>query len=307
VTTRAPTNLPASVRDRLRNVAKRRGEELQTTLTRYGVERLLYRLSQSDVRDRFILKGAVLFEVWDAGRRRPTRDVDFLGYGPSEPERIARIFRSLCHIDVESDGLIFHAETVRAEPIRETQDYGGIRVTLRATLGTARIPLQIDIGFGDVVTPEAETVAFPTLLTFPAPTVRAYPAETVIAETYQAMTTLGIINTRMKDFYDVYLLSDEHAFDGATLVAAISATFARRDTVLPVEPPVALTRLFGDDAAKATQWRAFLNRSRLVDTPAELGAITDRLHDFLWPLTNAARGAEPFAAAWLPGIGWTPS
>lgn len=299
------TNLPASVRHRLLNLAKSRGDELQTILTRYGVERLLYRLGQSDTRDRLVLKGAVLFYLWEGGPRRPTRDVDFLGYGDAAPEKIADLFRTLCRVGVEPDGLVFHDETVSAEEIRDTHDYGGVRVTLIATLGNARIPLQIDIGFGDAVTPGTETAAFPTLLDFPAPRIRVYPPETVIAEKYHAMVSLGIVNTRMKDFYDIYALAEEHAFDGATIAAAITATFARRGTPLPTEPPIALTRSFGDDAVKRVQWRAFLTRGRLSDVPADLGTVTDRVREFLWPPSDAAREMRQFSAAWLPAIGWS--
>ncbi|MBK5186635.1 MAG: nucleotidyl transferase AbiEii/AbiGii toxin family protein [Gemmatimonadaceae bacterium] len=179
------------------------------------------------------------------------------------------------------------------------------RFGLMATLGNARIPLQVEIGFGDAVTPGVETVAFPTLLDFPAPTIRVHPPETVIAEKYQAMVSLGMVNTCMKDFYDLRALSADHGFDGATLVATIAATFARRDTPLPPEPPVALTRVFGGDRTKQAQWRAFLARGRLTDGSSELGTVTDRLRDFLWPPTEAARESRDFPAAWLPSIGWT--
>jgi predicted nucleotidyltransferase component of viral defense system len=300
----SPANLPASVRHRLLNLAKSRGEELQAVLTQYGIERLLYRLAHSDVKNRFVLKGAMLFQIWEGGARRPTRDVDFLGYGDASAEGVVETFRSLCRIEVQADGLIFHEASVRAEAIRDMQDYGGVRLTLTAMLGTARIPLQVDVGFGDAVTPGVETATFPTLLDFPAPTIRVYPPETVIAEKYQAMVSLGIVNTRMKDFYDVNALAEDHAFDGATLASAIVATFARRDTPLPSEPPVALTQVFGDDRAKQGQWRAFRTRSRLSDAPPELATVTERLRAFLWPPTEAARNSQLFDSAWLPSIGW---
>lgn len=305
MTRELPTNLPASVRQRLLNFAKSHHEELQTVLTRYAVERLLYRLGRSADRDRLVLKGAVLFYVWEGELRRPTRDVDFLGYGDATPETVAELFHALCRVEVEPDGLIFHDDSIRAEAIRDAHDYGGVRVTLMAMLGNARIPLQIDIGFGDAVTPGAETAAFPPLLDFPAPRIRVYTPETVIAEKYQAMVSFGIVNTRMKDFYDVYALTAAHAFDGATIAAAIAATFARRGTLLPPKPPVALTHSFGDDAAKRTQWRALLTRSRLSDVPDDLGAVTDRMRQFLWPPTEAAREGRQFLAAWLPAIGWS--
>jgi len=294
------------VRQRLLNLAKTQCQEPQPLLTRYGIERLLYRLGQSDVSQRLVLKGALLFYVWEGTLRRPTRDVDFLGFGDAEPERVTQLFRKLCRTEVEADGVVFHEDSVRAEAIRDVHNYGGVLFRLMATLGTAKIPLQIDVGFGDAVTPGVETMTFPTLLEFPPPTILVYPPETVIAEKYQAMTSLGIGNTRMKDFYDIYELSEEHAFDGDTLASAIAATFARRGTALPIEPPVALTRVFGDDAVKQTQWRAFLTRNRLTAAATELDVITDRLHAFLWTPSSAARDARRVDGAWLPAVGWHP-
>lgn len=224
-------------------------------LTRYGVERLLYRLGRTSSGERFVLKGAVLFYLWDGAPHRPTRDVDFLAYGDVSHDAIMATFRVVCSADVEPDGLAFHADSIRVEPIRDQQEYGGIRVTLVAMLGTARIPLQIDIGVGDAVTPDPRVATFPTLLDLPAPRVRAYPAETVIAEKFQAMVALGIANTRMKDFYDVWLLSEKHQFDGVTLASAIAATFARRGTPLPADTPLALSEHFAHDQAKQAQWQ----------------------------------------------------
>jgi predicted nucleotidyltransferase component of viral defense system len=301
----SPTNLPASIRQRLLNIARQRGDELQSVLLRYGVERLLYRLSRSDERRRLVLKGAALFYVWEGGLRRPTRDVDFLGFGDESPQALADVFSSLCVADVTPDGLTFHAASVRAEAIRATQEYGGVRVSLSATLAGARIPLSIDIGFGDVVTPRVETATFPPLLDLPPPRIRVYPPETVIAEKYEAMVSLGIVNTRMKDLYDVWILSEDHAFDGAMLSTAIAATFARRRTPIPGEVPVALSALFGRAAGKQGQWAAFLNRSRLIDAPSDLATVSERLGAFLWPVTKAATDAHAFTGVWLPEIGWS--
>ncbi len=220
-----PTDLAASVRERLRQLAGGRGQELQLVLTRYGVERLLYRLSRTPAAERFILKGAVLFYIWEGEIPRPTRDVDFLGYGDASPTAVAAVFREVCGATVEPDGLSFMSSSVRAAQIRDRQEYGGVRVRLTAMLGRARVPLQIDVGFGDAVTPRAEVATFPALLDFPAPQVRAYPAASVVAEKFQAMVALGIANTRMKDFYDLYRLSETQDFDGETLAAAIRATF----------------------------------------------------------------------------------
>lgn len=301
-----PADLAASVRQRLLNLAKTRGEELQLVLTRYGVERLLYRLGHTSTGERFVLKGAVLFYLWNGAPHRPTRDVDFLAYGDVSDDAIVAAFRAVCSAEVEPDGLTFHADSIRVDPIRDRQEYGGIRVTLVAMLGTARIPLQVDIGIGDAVTPDARMATFPTLLDFPAPRVRAYPAETVVAEKFHAMVALGIANTRMKDFFDLWLLSATHRFDGATLAAAIAATFARRGTSLPETRPLALTDDFALDPAKQAQWRAFVERARLRNAPTDLAVVIQRIDTFVLPAARGATGAEPFSASWIPAGEWTP-
>jgi predicted nucleotidyltransferase component of viral defense system len=300
-----PRNLPASVHDRLLNLAHSRREELQTVLTRYAVERLLYRLSRSNAKERFVLKGAVLFYLWEGDLHRPTRDVDFLGFGDPTIASVTEELRGVCTTVVEDDGLVFLGETIRAQEIREQQDYGGIRVMLTARLGGARIPVQIDVGFGDAIVPGIESATFPTLLDFPAPDLRVYPPETVVAEKLQAMISLGLFNTRMKDFYDLFVLSNRHAFDGATLASAIKATFTRRQTSLPAAVPVTLTAAFAEDAEKQTQWRAFLGRTRLDDAPNDLSELIDSLREFLWPPTAAAANGSAFGSSWLPEIGWT--
>jgi len=222
-----------SVRDRLLQLARRRGEDFQLILTRYGLERLLYRLSQSEYRDRFILNGAVLFTLWDDQPNRATRDVDFLGFGDSDEDAVRDAFRALCKTAVADDGLVLHVDSVRVDPIRDVTEYGGMRVTLLGELAGARIPIQADIGFGDAVTPEPERIEYPTLLGSPAPLLRAYPRETVVAEKYQALVHLGMANSRMKDFYDLWVMTQRFEFDGATLSEAISNTFARRETQSP--------------------------------------------------------------------------
>lgn len=302
-----PADLAASVRQRLLNVAKANREELQLVLTRYGVERLLYRLGRTPAAERFVLKGAVLFYVWEGHPHRPTRDVDFLGYGDASTDAVAGVFRAVCDANAEPDGLTFLAESVATEPIRDAQEYGGVRLTLVAMLGSARIPLQIDVGFGDAVTPAAELAEFPTLLDFPAPRVRAYPAETVVAEKLQAMVALGIANTRMKDFYDVWVLSERRRFEGQQLAEAIAATFARRGTPLPSADalPLALTEMFGRDADKQRQWRAFLMRGRLRDAPADLQTVVERIAGLVVPPASGARRGEEFRSIWSPGSGWT--
>jgi predicted nucleotidyltransferase component of viral defense system len=304
VTRERPTDLAASVRARLRTVAAKRGQELQLVLTRYGVERLLYRMSRIPAGERFVLKGAALFYIWEGEIPRPTRDVDFLGYGDSSPQAIADVFRNVCSAAVEPDGLSFVASTVRAAPIRDRQEYGGVRVKLTVMLRRARIPLQVDVGFGDAVTPRAAVVAFPALLDFPAPHVRAYPAASVVAEKFQAIIALGRANSRMKDFYDLFRLSATQEFDGQTLTAAMGATFERRGTAIPSEVPLPLSEAFADEPAQQAQWRAFLRRGRLATAPASLSAVNERLATFLLPPAQAAAARQPFGLLWKGARWW---
>jgi predicted nucleotidyltransferase component of viral defense system len=220
-----PKNLPASVRQKLANLARERNVDFGLILVKYGLERILFRLSRSRHHDDFILKGALLFELWTEQRYRPTRDADFLARGDSAPERFAHFFRELCVLEVEEDGLRFDAGTVEAERISKDADYEGVRVTFVAYLERAKIPIQIDIGFGDIVTPAPSRTDYPTLLEFPGPRLLAYPKETVVAEKLEALVKLGIANTRMKDFYDLEMLSRIFAFEGKILAQAIQNTF----------------------------------------------------------------------------------
>lgn len=298
------SNIAASVRQRLLNRIRETGEDANLTWSRYAIERLLYRLSVSDYGRGFVLKGAVLFTVWTGEPHRPTVDVDLLGYGEDSGEHLEAVFRSVCRVAVEPDGLRFDVDTVTAEPIRENQEYGGQRVTMTAFLGKARIPVRVDVAFGDVVTPPAEEITYPTLLDFPAPRLRACPRETVVAEKLHAMVVLGIANSRMKDFYDVYVLAQSFAFDGATLGPAVRATFERRATSLPAELPLALTEEFSRDATKQTQWRAFLRRSGVGGVPEDLADVVASVGTFLGPILRALSAGEPFSRNWTPPGPW---
>lgn len=272
------SDMAQSVAQRLLNFSKSNNEEYNFILARYGVERLLYRLSQSPIGRRFVLKGATLFLVWFGHTFRTTRDVDLLGVGASDLESILQLFRELCTADtVNVDGLVFRSETVRASRIKEDQDYEGVRVHLRALLGKARIDLQVDIGFGDAITPEAEHVRFPTLLDGPAPSLLAYPPYTAIAEKFQAMVALDMANSRMKDFYDICVLFRSTTLDVDILATAISRTFARRNMALPQKMPVALTHEFFEDPLKQIQWNAFVKKNRLILPMGELPEVVKEL------------------------------
>lgn len=297
-------NVAASVRTRLTDLARHQNEDFQFVLTRYAIERVLFRLTQTIHATEFILKGAMLFRLWINESHRPTRDVDLLGRGDPSPERLAAIFQEVCSVSVTDDGLTLDPTTVTAERIKEDQEYEGVRITFVAQLGQARIDVQVDVGFGDAVNPKPIQVRYPSLLDLPAPELLAYPQETVVAEKFQAMVSLGIANSRMKDFFDVWLLARSFPFDGADLADAIRATFARRKTALPATPPLALTTEFGNDAKKVTQWRAFLNRSKLGEGKVELVEVCQFLSTFLMPPTEAIARGMVFDHNWPVGGPW---
>lgn len=300
-----PKNLAASVGNRLKKIARDSGGDAMRVLIRYANERFLYRLSQSAHRERFVLKGATLFTVWADAPHRPTRDLDFLTHGNNTPEAMLVVFQNACQTVVEEDGLFFPPEAVKVETRRGEEAYPSLHVDVIATLGSARIPVQIDLGFGDAVTPPPAEVEIPVLLPdFPKPRLWAYPRETVVAEKLEVMVSLGITNSRMKDYYDLWYLSQNFAFVGETLAAAVKATLTRRGTVLVEGVPLALTDSFAANVAKQAQWTAFLRRSGLADTNLDLATVTTILREFLVPVLQAARASATFTVAWPPGGPW---
>jgi predicted nucleotidyltransferase component of viral defense system len=293
-------NSAASVRARLLNLSKQTGEDFQALLNRYAIERFLYRLGASDQSDEFILKGAMLFVVWQGNLHRPTKDLDLLGFGDSTPEAVADRIRAVVRIPSD-DGILFDASSIEAAVIREDAEYEGVRVKLSASLKQARIRLQLDIGFGDVVEPAPARTAYPAILSHvEPPTLRIYPPETVIAEKLQSMVVLDIRNSRMKDFYDLWYLSRHWPFQLAVLRRAVASTFERRRTEVPVGIPFALTEEFLTDEGKRQQWVAFVRRLNLpADTP-DLHALGQELALFVHPIFAA--GKEE--ATWQPGGSW---
>ena len=278
-------NLGASVRARLLKLSKANGQSFDLVLTRFALERLLFRLSQSPHADRFVLKGAMLMMSWFDDPHRGTRDLDLLGFGDPSEDAMLTTFRNILSQDVE-DGVVFDPETLRVDRIREELDYGGLRLRAIASIGGARINLTIDIGFGDALEPEAEVVDYPVMLDLPAPRLRAYARETVIAEKFQAMVALGRANSRMKDFYDVWILSRSFSFEDDRLARAIAATFVRRKTAIPSELPDALTPAFASDEQKQRQWEAFVEDVASVSAP--LTQIVSELAEFLMPHAEMA-------------------
>lgn len=283
---------------RLLALAKRRGDDHGLLLHQFGLERLLARLSASAHAERFVLKGAQLFALWYEVPHRPTRDADLLGLGPFDEAALVTVFREIAALD-HRDGIVFDPDSVQAQAIRGNDGYGGTRITLRGRIASARCALQIDVGLGDAVTPAPVVLTCPTLLEgFPAPVLRTYPVHAVIAEKYHAMVLLGLANSRMKDFFDLSVIARRTELDGATLAAAIAATFLRRRTALPEERPIALTSAFGADGKKRQQWQAFLRKNRLqAEHLAEVVALLEAL---LWPPTQVACAGSPATATWDP-------
>jgi predicted nucleotidyltransferase component of viral defense system len=274
----------ASVRQRLLNLAKARGEPLDLLLTRYTLERLLHRLSLSPHRDRFVLKGAMLLTTWFDEPHRATRDLDLLGFGDPADDALLAVFREVMAISVD-DGLSFNLDALSIAPIREDNDYGGSRLCTTANVAGARVTVVIDIGFGDAVEPAADLIDLPVLLDLPAPRLRAYPRETVVAEKLHAMVVLGLANSRMKDYFDLWMLLATFEFDPLHLQQAVHATFKRRGTPVPDHVPVGLSEAFSADPRKQQQWSAFVRNlskeaPRLVDV---VTSLRGRLSDLFGP------------------------
>jgi predicted nucleotidyltransferase component of viral defense system len=306
VTHPAPKNIPASIREKLRKIARERNSDFGLILVKYGLERILFRLSRSAYRDIFVLKGALLFELWTDQRYRPTRDADFLARGDNSSERFVRIFRELCTMETELDGLRFDPDSIAAERITEDADYEGVRVMFTGYLERAKIPIQIDLGFGDAITPAPVESTYPTLLQSPAPHLLTYPRETVVAEKLEAMVKLGIANTRMKDFYDLEVLSRTFSFAGQSLAEAIQNTFEHRGTELPPDgQPFAFTSDFYGDPNKVRQWAAFSQKNRSYVEPIAFKALVARIAKFLVPVTLSTRKDVSFKKTWKPGGPWS--
>jgi hypothetical protein len=269
------------------------------------MERFLYRLCRSPYAERFVLKGALMLRVWDAPTARPTKDVDLLGRMANSLDNLSNIVREICVVEVEPDGLVFKEATVKAGRIKPDADYQGVRVRFDGLLGKARIAMQLDVGFGDVVMPGPQDIDYPTLLDLPAPRLKGYPRESVIAEKFEAMVKLGTLNSRMKDFYDTWLLSRQFDFDGATLTRAVTATFANRKTTMDPKP-VALTPTFSESPVAETQWRAFVRKGKFAPAPEHLSETVAAVAEFLLPIARARHAGDAFVMMWTPSGLWGP-
>ena len=296
-------NMAASVHQRLLNKARETSHPFNEILQHFAIERFIYRLSKSPHADRFVLKGALMFSAWTGSMSRPTMDIDLLGRTENNLERIAAVVKDTCDTEVDDDGIVFHKDTVIATRITEDADYKGVRILLRGNLGNIRLFLQIDVGFGDVIIPGPGKVKYPVLLDFPPPELRGYTMESTIAEKFQAMVKLGLLNSRMKDFYDIWFLSRMFDFSGETLVEAIEKTFEKRKTLLINEPTV-FNLTFMKDDTKQAQWKGFIEKTKLTDSPLSFEDIAAGIKDFLQPIVDSIINNRTFQSFWAAPGPW---
>jgi len=304
MTKRQYKNIGASIRQRLLSKARETGRPFSELLQYFAMERFLYRLSKSSHVDHFILKGALMLTVWEAPLTRPTMDIDFLGRIENSVETLVKVTRGICQQEVEPDGIVFDVTDIDAERIAEDADHEGIRIRFRGSLDTARFVIQLDIGFGDIIVPAPESMNYPTILDLPAPHLRGYSRESTIAEKFEAMVKLGILNSRMKDFFDIWLMSRQFDFDGTILTEAITNTFSTRGTKIPAEP-LALTDAFAEDTTKATQWRGFVRRNRLSEPPKDLAEVIASVGTFLKPISKSLAAGQGFKSIWKAPGPWS--
>jgi predicted nucleotidyltransferase component of viral defense system len=296
-------NVAASVSQRLLNIARQTNRPFNELVQYYALERWLYRLARSDYRNRFVLKGALMLLVWKTPVTRPTRDIDLLGRMSNDLESIRGFAADVSKTPVEDDGIVFDPSSVAVERIAEDAEYEGVRAKFQGRLGNTRLPMQIDIGFSDIVTPEPVTISYPTILDLPAPELHAYNRETAIAEKFQAMVKLGELNSRMKDFFDIMALTTTGEFEGSLVANAIRETFARRETAIEAEP-VCFTKEFAEDAAKQTQWNAFVRRSLLAHVPSNFSEVVGQVRQFLQPVAVSLALGRTFDLRWHAAGPW---
>lgn len=303
MTKRPIKDVAASIRQRLQNNATATGRPFQEVLQYFAMERFLYRLAQSPHADKFVLKGALMFTAWRSPSSRPTKDIDLLARTSNNVDAILPIVEDICKVPTEPDGLVFDTATLQGMVIKEDADYEGVRTTFLARLQNAEVHMQLDMGFGDVLTPAATLAEYPTILDLTPPRLWGYSRETSVAEKFEAMVKLGLLNSRLKDFFDIWLLTRQFDFEGQILAEAIAKTFSNRGTAITVSP-FALTPAFSSDPAKETQWRGFLRKSRIVTAPGDLAQVIDALAAFLLPLARAILEGEQFTARWAAPGPW---
>ena len=301
MTGKSHADLAQSVKQRLLNLRTERVETFNRLLNRYAAERFLFRLAETSHGARYILKGALLVSLWSDQPYRSTMDVDLLGPIDTSQDQLHSTIGEACRIDVEPDGMRFDATSIQIAEIREGQVYQGLRVKLMAYLDVAKIPIQIDVGFGDAVTPAPVEILVTPLLDMPGPLLMAYPPETVIAEKLEAVVSRGQANSRMKDFFDLWWISTNFEFEGALLVRAVKATFDRRKTPLLESLPIGLSDEFAHDPVKRTQWSAFTKKIDRSESP-RLDTVVVSIRTFAVPVLDAAASDALFNKQWRSGM-----
>lgn len=297
-------NPAASVRMRLLNHAKQHGDDYQRVLTRYAIERLLFRLSQTEAAEHYVLKGAMLFITWPEHVFRPTGDLDLLGKGDPDPVTITELFARICEVESPNDGITFDSATLKVEPVRETDKYQGAQVTLKGELAGAVIHVQVDIGFGDHVYPPPTRQTFPSLLPdMPAANILMYPPETVLAEKFEALIRFGEANGRVKDFHDLWVTTRTFPFDLPSLVEAVGGTLRRRETAIPDEMPVGLTEDFARIVEERGLWSGFLRRNPPNFQPPPFADLQAELRRFFGPIIASLAVPEGAKGRWDPDGG----
>lgn len=295
-------NLEASIRARLQNEAKETNRSFSEILQYYGMERFLYRFSRSKYADKFILKGALMFTVWQIPERRTTLDIDFLARYDNQTATIEKVIKDVCSVPVIPDGLVFDAKTVRGQKTKEDMEYEGVRVKFIGLLERSRIPMQIDVGFGDVIYPKPNVIDYPVILDFPKPHLKGYPPESVVSEKFEAMVKLGLLNSRMKDFYDIWLMMRQFDFNGLQLTEALKKTFERRKTPLPQNTPLFAEEIYDEKSDRQTLWRAFLKKGEIKHAPEKLSTTAREIEKFLVRPIDAIRKDYKFNEIWkAPG------
>jgi predicted nucleotidyltransferase component of viral defense system len=295
-------NLQSSIRARLQNKAKENNRPFAEVLQYYGMERFLYRFSRSKYADRFILKGALMFSVWKIPERRTTLDIDFCARYDNQISSIEKVIRDVCGAAVTPDGLVFDWETVKGQKIKEDADYEGVRVKFTGFLGCARIPMQIDVAFGDVIYPNPNIIDYPVILDFPKPHLKGYPPESVVSEKFEAMVKLGLLNSRMKDFYDIWLMIHRFDFNGPKFAQALRKTFEHRKTPFPQGKTLFAEEIYDEKSDRQTLWKAFLKKGDIKHAPDKLSKIAREIEKLMIEPLKAIKNGREFNKEWnAPG------
>jgi predicted nucleotidyltransferase component of viral defense system len=298
------TNIPASVRARLLNRARAEGRSFNELLQYYAMERFLYRLSKSEHADLFVLKGGLMLQIWGGSLTRATKDIDLHRAESASVADLVRVVKDCLNLPVEDDGIRFDPKTIKGEAIRLAAKHNGVRIVFGGVLDQAKVTVQVDIGFADIITPSAQPISYPTLLDFGTPELLGYTPETTIAEKFEAMVSLDMANTRLKDFLDIWTLAKGRSFDGGVLAQAIHATFSRRATELPTSTPIALTSAYSSASDKCAQWKAYEKKASVRGGMPSLAEATDLIGAFVMPVVEAIRAGDVFAKSWPPGGPW---